>query len=73
MNKAVLAFTDGYTITQAVYPSYEEAKRAMKDQYDRYYDEEADLDNDSYIGDNEAKVVRTHEDIWLWNIIVIGG
>ena len=71
MKKAVLAFTDGYSLYQSVYPNYEEAKKAMDSQYNDYYDEEKDIDGDSYLDGYEARVVRTCEDIWFWNIIEV--
>ena len=69
MEKAVLAFTDGCTLHQTVFPSYEEAKAMMDKLYNKYYDVEKDINGDSYLGKYNAKVVNTYEEVLLWNIV----
>ena len=71
MNKAVLAFSDGYTLTLDTYDSEEEARAAMERQYKSYHNPNKDLYGESYINSTSAKVVITSEDIFMWAIKVI--
>lgn len=69
--KAVLSFTDGFSMNSHVHPDLQSAQKVMKDAYRAYYDKNKDLDDESYIDDYEAKVVRTSEDIFLWQITLV--
>ena len=71
MEKAVLAFTDGYTLTLDTYDSADEAKAAMEKQYESYHCPDKDLYEESYINSTSAKVVITSEDIYMWAIWAI--
>ena len=69
--KAILIKTDGYDITHSFFDSFENAKVAMKKQYeanvpDEWFDDFEDL---SYCGDYNAALYRNGEDVFLWKII----
>lgn len=67
---AVLAFTDGYELTQRHFSTYVEAYNTMESEYNDRYSDELDQDKESYIGNNSAKAVQTGIDIFLWNISI---
>ena len=67
---AVLAFTDGYELTQRHFSTYVEAYNTMESEYNDRYSDELDQDKESYIDKNSAKAVQTGIDIFLWNITI---
>jgi len=71
MEKAVLTFTDGYTLRLNTYDSADEAKAAMERQYESYHCPDKDLYEESYINSTSAKVVITSEDIYMWAIKIV--
>lgn len=67
MSRYILAYTDGFELSQNEERDYKSAYEKMKRQYDSLYDAERD-DEESYISENDAKVVIPGEDIYLWGI-----
>lgn len=70
-HKAILSFTNGFILSCCTYESYDEAYKAMKEEYDSFYDFERDFNDESYIVSDYAYVTHTGEDIFIWKITVI--
>lgn len=68
---AVLAYTDGYSISMDIFDSAEAAQKAMQTNYDILHVPELDEDNESYIDAYSARCVITGVDIHLWAIRIV--
>ena len=72
-NKTILSFTDGYSITNTLYDSCEEARFAMKEQYEEKLPEEfvEDFEDMSGCYEDSAILYKNGEDVFVWSIFVI--
>lgn len=71
--KAILIKTDGYSINHSFYDNVENAKSAMKAQYEALMPEELmeAFEDLCYCGENGAMLYRNGEDVYVWQIVVI--
>lgn len=72
-NKTILSFTDGYSITNTLYNSCEDARAAMQKQYEERTPEEFDEDFEDMSGcyEDSAILYTNGEDVFVWSIFVL--
>jgi hypothetical protein len=69
----ILISSDGYSISTAVFASYDEAYKMMEDGYkactpNEHFDDWKDM---SYLSDDEATMYANGDDVYLWRIVDI--
>lgn len=70
-HKCMLVSTDGYSIENTIYSSYEEAKSAMEKAYDEVTPDDWNemWQQDSYLAENNAILYANGENVFVWQIV----
>lgn len=69
----LLIWTDGYSIEHTKYLTFEAAQKALRDEWNEYYDEEIadEWKKLSSITDSNAILYNNGEDVYVWDIAEI--